>query len=42
MTIELRMLAFSIILGFVHIVLSSHAASLQYGYRWTASARDEH
>jgi uncharacterized MAPEG superfamily protein len=41
MTIELRMLAFSIILGFVHIVLSSHAASWQYGYRWTASARDE-
>jgi uncharacterized MAPEG superfamily protein len=41
MTIELRMLAFSIILGFVHIVASSHAASLEYGYRWTASARDE-
>jgi uncharacterized MAPEG superfamily protein len=41
MTIELRMLAFSIVLGFVHIVLSSHAASLQFGYRWTASARDE-
>ena len=41
MTIELRMLAFSIVLGFVHIVLSSHAKSWQIGYRWTAGARDE-
>jgi uncharacterized MAPEG superfamily protein len=40
-TIELRLLALSVVLGFVHIVLSSHAASLQRGYRWTASARDE-
>lgn len=31
----------SIILGFVHILLASHSASLQRGYRWTASARDE-
>ena len=41
MTFELKMLAISIILGFVHIVLASHAKSWQYGYRWTASARDE-
>jgi uncharacterized MAPEG superfamily protein len=41
MTIELTMLALSIVLGFVHIVLASHAKSRQYGYRWTASARDE-
>jgi uncharacterized MAPEG superfamily protein len=41
MTTELRMLAFSIVLGFVHIVLSSHATSAQFGYRWTASPRDE-
>jgi uncharacterized MAPEG superfamily protein len=41
MTIELATLGFSIVLGFVHIVLSSHAASRQRGYRWTASARDE-
>jgi len=41
MTIELQMLALSIVLGFVHIVLASHAKSRQYGYRWTASARDE-
>lgn len=41
MTIELRMLALSIVLGFVHIVIASHAKSWKYGYRWTASARDE-
>jgi len=41
MTVELRLLAFSVVLGFVHIVLASHSASLQRGYRWTASARDE-
>ena len=29
------------VLGFVHIVASSHVKSLQRGYRWTASARDE-
>src|SRR5262245_8056473 len=31
----------SVLLGFVHIIASSHAKSLQRGYRWTASARDE-
>jgi len=41
MTIELATLSFSILLGFVHIVLSSHAVSMQRGYRWTASARDD-
>jgi uncharacterized MAPEG superfamily protein len=41
MTIELWTLAFSILLGLGHIVLASHAASVQRGYRWTASARDE-
>lgn len=41
MTLELEMLAFSIVLGLVQIVLASHAASLQRGYRWTASSRDE-
>lgn len=40
MTIELRMLLLSVVLGFVHIVAASHAASLQRGYRWAASARD--
>src|SRR6516225_10860606 len=41
MTVELFTLASSIVLGFVHIVLASHAKSGLYGYRWTASARDE-
>jgi uncharacterized MAPEG superfamily protein len=35
------MLIWSVLLGFVHIIASSHAKSLQRGYRWTASARDE-
>ena len=34
-------LALSIALGLVHIVLASHAASLQRGYVWMAGSRDE-
>jgi uncharacterized MAPEG superfamily protein len=41
MTLELKVLALSIVLGLVQIVLASHAASLQRGYVWTASSRDE-
>jgi uncharacterized MAPEG superfamily protein len=41
MTLELKMLALSIVLGLVQIVLASHAASLRRGYVWTASSRDE-
>ena len=41
MTLELKMLALSIGLGLVQIVLASHASSLQRGYVWTASSRDE-
>jgi uncharacterized MAPEG superfamily protein len=41
MTLELKMLALSIVLGLVQIVLASHAASLQRGYVWTASSRDK-
>src|SRR5262245_29392543 len=41
MTTELYLLAASIFLGLAHIILASHAASWQRGYRWTASARDE-
>ena len=41
MTIELRMLTLGVVLGIVQIVAASHAASLQRGYWWTASARDE-
>ena len=37
---ELRVVGLSVLLGVVHIVLASHAAGLQRGYRWTASARD--
>ena len=41
MTIELYALCLSVVVGLVHIVLASQAASLQRGYRWAASARDE-
>lgn len=41
MTVELKLLALSIVLGLAQIVLASHAASLQRGYIWTASSRDE-
>ena len=41
LSVELQVLTWSVVLGFVHIVASSHAKSLQRGYRWTASARDE-
>ena len=41
MTVELKMLILSVVLGIVQIVAASHAASLQRGYRWTASPRDE-
>jgi uncharacterized MAPEG superfamily protein len=41
MTFEFKILALSIVLGLVQIVLASHAASLQRGYVWTASSRDD-
>ena len=40
MNYELTILVYAIVLGIVHIVLASISASLQRGYRWTASARD--
>ena len=40
MSFELAMLAAGCVLCLVQIVISSHAASLQRGYRWTASSRD--
>ncbi len=40
MTLELRMLALSVVLGLAQVVLASHAASLQRGYLWTASSRE--
>jgi len=41
MTLELKMLSLSIVLGLVQTVLASHAASLQRGYVWSASSRDD-
>ena len=41
MTTELRFLAASIILGLLQLIAASHLISFQYGYRWTASDRDE-
>ena len=40
MSFELAMLAAGCVLCLVQIIISSHAASLQRGYRWTASSRD--
>jgi uncharacterized MAPEG superfamily protein len=40
MTMELRLLAGSVILGLVHLIAASHLISFQYGYRWTASNRE--
>jgi len=40
MSLELRILALSVVLGLVQILLSAHSASLQVGYRWTATARE--
>src|SRR5262249_35864045 len=40
MSIELKILALSIVLGLVQILLSAHSASLQVGYRYTATARE--
>ena len=41
MTTELWLLVASIILGLVHLIAASHLISSQYGYRWTASSREE-
>jgi uncharacterized MAPEG superfamily protein len=40
MTIELQMLALSIVLGFVQIALATHFKNMQYGYAWNAGPRD--
>src|SRR6266700_4442512 len=40
MSFELAMLAASCGLCLIQIVISSHAARLQRGYRWSASSRD--
>jgi uncharacterized MAPEG superfamily protein len=40
MNFELAMLAASCALCLIQVLIAAHAASLQRGYRWTASARD--
>ena len=40
-TVELQMLGYSTLLGLVQIILASHSASFQRGYRWTAGSREE-
>jgi uncharacterized MAPEG superfamily protein len=40
-TIELALLAASIVLGIVHIIIVSHLQSWQRGYWWTASSREQ-
>ena len=40
MTIELVLLAASVVLGIVHIIIVSHLQSWQRGYWWTASSRE--
>jgi uncharacterized MAPEG superfamily protein len=42
MSIELTLLAASIVLGLAHIIVVSHLQSWQRGYRWTASSREQH
>jgi len=41
LSVEILGLLAGIGLGIVHIVLASHSASLQRGYRWSAGPRDE-
>ena len=41
MTIELQMLALSIVLGGVQIALATHFKNMQYGYAWNAGPRDD-
>ena len=41
MTVELRLLVASVILGLLHLVAASHLASWQRGYRWTAGSREQ-
>ena len=40
MTIELKMLALSIVLGFAHVLIAIRAVTRQYGTRWNMGPRD--
>lgn len=41
MTIELQMLALSIVLGCLQIAIATHFKNMQYGYAWNAGPRDK-
>jgi len=41
MTTELLMLALSVVLGFVHVIVSAIATTHQYGSKWNLSTRDD-
>ncbi len=41
MTVELQMLAWSIVLGFVHIIANAITMTQQYGCDWNVGPRDE-
>ena len=41
MALELRLLAWSVLLGFVQIILSAQATTNQYGLTWNMGARDQ-
>jgi len=41
MTIELRMLAWTLVLAFIQILLFDFARTGQYGLKWNTGARDE-
>ena len=41
MTTELQFLVASVILGLLQLIAVSHLISFQYGYRWSASDRNE-
>jgi uncharacterized MAPEG superfamily protein len=40
MTIELKMLALSIVLGLIHVILNASTATTQYGLDWNTGPRD--
>jgi uncharacterized MAPEG superfamily protein len=41
MTIEIKMLTMSVVLGFVHLILSAVATTAHYGPKWNMGSRDE-
>ena len=41
MSPELEFLVSSVLFGLAQIIISSHSASFQRGYRWTASSREQ-